>query len=49
MNKNSIYGKEGAGLGIIDMAMKSENTFEFSFKKIDSEFFFFTLKIKIDY
>lgn len=39
----------GAGLGIIDMAIKSGNKFEFGFEKIDDENSFFTLKIKVDY
>lgn len=49
MSDSGINERGGAGLGIIDMAMKSGNPFEFSFEKIDSEFSFFTLKIKIDH
>jgi len=47
MSDSGINERGGAGLGIIDMAMKSGNPFEFTFDKIDSEFCFFTLKIKI--
>lgn len=39
--------KGGAGLGIIHMALKSENKFEFYFKELDQENSFFTLKIRV--
>jgi hypothetical protein len=38
----------GAGLGIIDMALKSGNKFEYSFHQIDDANSFFTLKIKVE-
>ena len=38
----------GAGLGIIDMALKSKHKFEYSFHKIDVDHSFFTLKVKIN-
>ena len=38
----------GAGLGIIDMALKSKNKFEYGFQEIDANHSFFTLKIKIE-
>ena len=43
VNKNG-----GAGLGIIDMALKSKNKFEYGFQEIDANHSFFTLKIKIE-
>tara|TARA_B100000795_G_scaffold63246_1_gene42647 strand:- start:332 stop:862 length:531 start_codon:yes stop_codon:yes gene_type:complete len=47
-SETSISSKGGAGLGIIDMALKSGNKFEYSFDKIDDFNYFFTLKIKVD-
>jgi len=38
----------GAGIGIIDMALKSKNKFEYSFQEVDEHSSFFTLKVKID-
>lgn len=48
MSDNGVNAKGGAGLGIIDMALKSGNDFAFSFQDIDAEHSFFTLKIKVD-
>ncbi len=49
MSDTGISERGGAGLGIIDMAMKSGHPFNFTFDKIDSEFSFFTLKVQIDH
>ena len=46
--KTSISSKGGAGLGIIDMALKSGNKFEYSFNQIDDSNSFFTLKVKVE-
>jgi hypothetical protein len=47
MNASELSDSSGSGLGIIDMALKSENKFEFYFKELDQENSFFTLKIKV--
>lgn len=47
-NERELNVRGGAGLGIIDMAIKSGNKFEFDFEKIDGENSFFTLKIKVE-
>jgi hypothetical protein len=45
---NSTFSdSSGAGIGIIDIARKSENKLEFSFEKINSEFSVFSLLIRI--
>jgi hypothetical protein len=44
----SFSSKGGAGLGIIDMALKSGNKFEYSFNQIDDSNSFFTLKVKVE-
>ena len=46
-NDIELSDRGGAGLGIIDMALKSENKFDFHFKELDSRNSFFTLKIKV--
>ncbi|MBI35241.1 MAG: hypothetical protein CMP67_07755 [Flavobacteriales bacterium] len=48
MSDQSLNSTNGAGLGIIDMAIKSNNKFEYGFHKIDENHSFFTLKIKIE-
>ncbi len=48
MSESNLNTKGGAGLGIIDMAIKSGNKFEFNFEKIDNSNSFFTLKIKVE-
>lgn len=45
---SGLNEKGGAGLGIIDMALKSGNKFHYEFEKIDSDHSFFTLKIKVE-
>ena len=46
-SETSSSFKGGAGLGIIDMALKSGNRFEYNFNKIDDYHSFFTLKVKV--
>ena len=48
-NNNNNNKLSGLGIGMIDMAIKSEHPFYFAFNKIDSEFSFFTLKMQINY
>jgi len=38
---------KGAGIGFIEMARKSSKPIEYTFKKIDEEYSFFTIKISI--
>jgi hypothetical protein len=40
-------GSKGAGLGLIEMARKSGLPIEYSFKKLDQEFSFFSIKVLI--
>ncbi len=47
MSEENLSNKGGAGLGIIDMALKSGEKFDFSFEDIDGKSSFFTLKIKV--
>ena len=47
-SETNFSSKGGSGLGIIDMALKSGNKFEYSFNKIDDFNSFFTLKIKVN-
>ena len=47
-SETSFNSKGGAGLGLIDMSLKSGNKFEYSFNQIDDSLSFFTLKIKVD-
>lgn len=47
MSDTGLNERGGAGLGIIDMAMKSGHPFEYSFDDIDTDYSFFTLKIKV--
>ena len=43
----SITEKGGAGLGLIDIAIKSAGNLEYHFRKIDDKYSFFSLRIKI--
>lgn len=47
MSEQGITHKGGAGLGIIDMALKSGYPFSYKFEPIDENHSFFTLKIKV--
>lgn len=46
--ENELSEKGGAGLGLIEMCRKSGNSIEYSFKKIDGDFSYFTLKLQIE-
>lgn len=48
MADTGLNEKGGAGLGLIDIALKSGQNFDFRFQKIDDLHSFFTLKIKIE-
>ena len=48
LGDQGVSERGGAGLGIIDIAMKSGNPLEYEFKDLDSGFTFFILKVKID-
>jgi hypothetical protein len=41
--------KGGAGLGLMDMARKSGEPLEFGFKKIDSDYAYFSLQAKVNF
>jgi hypothetical protein len=44
---SSFTEKSGAGIGIIDMARKSENKLEYDFEKLDDLYSIFSLKIRV--
>lgn len=48
VNTATLNEKGGAGLGIIDMALKSGNPLFYEFQEIDDQFDFFTIKIKVN-
>ena len=43
----TLEGSKGAGLGLIEMARKSQKPIEYSFKKLDDKFAFFTIKVTV--
>ena len=43
----NLTDKSGAGLGLIDAAIKSRQKFEWYFKKIDKDYSFFSLRVKV--
>ncbi len=45
---NSISEKGGAGLGLVDIAIKSSNAIEFSFEQINENYSNINLYIKVD-
>jgi hypothetical protein len=45
--KSKVNRGSGAGLGIIDMAIKSDNQMSYAFKSIDPNTSFFTLNINV--
>lgn len=47
MRNGELSDKGGAGLGFIDMARKSEQKLDYSFKEINDEYSFFVLITKI--
>lgn len=44
----SVPGSKGAGLGLIEMARKSSEPLEYSFKPIDDIFSFFTIRVIVE-
>jgi hypothetical protein len=40
-------GSKGAGLGLVEIARKAEKPIEYSFKNIDDEFSFFSIKVVV--
>ncbi len=47
ITKTTISKKGGAGLGIIDMALKSNNKIEYNFEKINKQLSYYEIKLKI--
>ena len=45
--KSEVTEGTGAGLGIIDMAIKSENRLEYTFSDVKDDISFFILEIKV--
>jgi hypothetical protein len=43
----NVSQKGGAGLGIVNIAKVTENKLEYTFEDIDSQYSYFTLKIKV--
>lgn len=48
INNGQISDKGGAGLGLIDMALKSGNCLECSFTDTGNNTFYYDLKVKVD-
>lgn len=48
ISNGNLSEKGGAGLGLIDIALKSNNKIEYSFSEIDSELYYFEMKIVIN-
>ena len=48
LGNGTVSEKGTAGLGMIDIARKSGNKLEYQFVKIDNDFSFFSLNVKID-
>ena len=47
LNNGKLSEKGGGGLGLIDIAKKSRNKLQYSFREIDDDYSFFTLTVKI--
>ena len=47
LNNGEMSAKGGGGLGMIDIARKSGKKLEYNFDRIDEEFSFFSLNIKV--
>ena len=47
LNNGEMSAKGGGGLGIIDIARKSGKKLDYTFNKIDDEYSFFSLHIKV--
>lgn len=48
ITENELSEKGGAGLGLIEMCRKSGHKIDYSFKLLDKEYSYFTLKLKIE-
>jgi len=48
INNTQINEKGGAGLGLLDIALKSGNPLEYEFKAVDDNLSFFKIKIQIN-
>ncbi len=49
LKHDTVAGKSGFGLGLIQIARKTGNAIDFAFEKIDGEHFFFSLSTRVDY
>jgi hypothetical protein len=47
VNKDIISDKDGAGLGLITIALKTENKIKYEFKSIDDKYSYFEMDISI--
>jgi hypothetical protein len=47
LGNGEISSKGGAGLGMIDIAIKSESRLQYEFKKIDDNYTFYVFQVKI--
>lgn len=47
MLEGVLSSKGGAGLGLIDIARKTEENLDYQFIQIDDEYFFFILKVEV--
>jgi len=47
LNNDQYSDKGGGGLGLVDMARKTGQKLGYNFKKIDDEYSFFSLDIKV--
>ncbi|MDP4094003.1 MAG: SiaB family protein kinase [Bacillota bacterium] len=45
MKKELEPGKNGAGIGLIDIARKASSPIEYSFEKVDDSFYFYEIKV----
>ena len=48
IKEGKISEKGGAGLGLIDIARKTEEPLEYQFLQLDQDTFFFILKVEIN-
>ena len=48
IKEGRISEKGGAGLGLIDIARKTEEPLEYQFLQLDQDSFFFILKVEIN-
>jgi hypothetical protein len=45
LNHQKLTAKGGGGLGLVDIARKTGNKFDYSFHNVNSEYYFFNLDI----